>query len=100
MRGDVFSLSRSGGARLSAAAGLENPLVTIITASYNVLDGLKRTVASIREQDFRSFEHVIIDGGSVDGTIEYLENLGDAVGLWISEPDTGIADAMNKGIAL
>jgi glycosyltransferase involved in cell wall biosynthesis len=93
-----FSPSRSGGARLGGNA-LAFPLVTVVTASFGALEGLKRTVASVREQDFRNVEHVIIDGGSIDGTVEYLESLGDAVTLWISEPDTGIADAMNKGIA-
>lgn len=95
---NVHSPSRSGGARLGGNA-LDSPLVTVVTATYGALDGLKRTVDSVRQQDFKSVEHVIIDGGSIDGTVDYLESLGDAVTLWISEPDTGIADAMNKGIA-
>lgn len=95
---NVHRPSRSGGARLGEKA-LESPLVTVVTATSGALEGLKSTVASVREQDFRSVEHVIVDGGSSDGTVEYLESLGDAVALWISEPDTGIADAMNKGIA-
>jgi glycosyltransferase involved in cell wall biosynthesis len=95
---NVHSPSRSGGARLSGNAPV-SPLVTVVTATYGALEGLKSTVASVREQDFKSVEHVIIDGASSDGTVEYLESLGDAVTLWISEPDTGIADAMNKGLA-
>jgi len=95
---NVHSPSRSGGARLSGTA-IESPLVSVVTATYGALAGLKTTVASVREQDFASVEHVIIDGGSGDGTVDYLESLGDAVTLWISEPDTGIADAMNKGVA-
>jgi GT2 family glycosyltransferase len=95
---NVHSPSRSGGARLSGN-DIDSPLVTVVTATYGALEGLKSTVASVREQDCRSVEHVIIDGGSSDGTVEYLESLGDGVTLWISEPDTGISDAMNKGIA-
>jgi glycosyltransferase involved in cell wall biosynthesis len=75
------------------------PLVTIVTAAFNALEGVKATVANVAEQSFRSVEHIVIDGGSADGTAEYLRSLGDAV-RWISEPDRGIADALNKGVAM
>jgi glycosyltransferase involved in cell wall biosynthesis len=75
------------------------PLVTVVTAAFNALDGVKATVASVAEQTFRSVEHIVIDGGSADGTVEYLRSLGDTV-RWISEPDSGIADALNKGVAM
>ena len=75
------------------------PLISVVTAAFNALEGLRRTVESVAGQDFRSVEHVVVDGGSVDGTREYLESLGDTV-RWISEPDDGIADALNKGIAM
>ena len=75
------------------------PLVTVVTATYNALDGLRETVASVAAQTFGSVEHVIVDGGSSDGTQAYLETLGDSV-RWVSEADEGIADAMNKGIAM
>ncbi len=74
------------------------PLISIVTASYNALDGLKRTVESVREQGFASLEHIVVDGGSNDGTREFLSEQGDNV-RWISEPDRGIADALNKGVS-
>lgn len=77
----------------------DTPLVSVVTATFNAIEGLRETVASVSHQTFRSVEHIIVDGGSNDGTREFLESLGDAV-RWISEPDEGIADAMNKGIAM
>lgn len=78
---------------------IDKPQVSVVTATFNALDGLKTTVRSVAEQTSGSVEHIIIDGGSSDGTQAYLESLGDRV-RWISEPDDGIADAMNKGIAM
>ena len=79
----------------------------IITVTRNNLAGLKRTHESLNQQVCRDFEWLVIDGASTDGTPEYLNNLsspshcvGVGMGLlkYISEPDTGIYDAMNKGI--
>lgn len=75
------------------------PLVSVVTAAFNARAGVQATVESVASQGFRSVEHIVIDGGSTDGTREYLESLGDAV-RWVSEPDGGIADALNKGIAM
>ncbi|MAF29784.1 MAG: hypothetical protein CL820_15115 [Croceicoccus sp.] len=77
----------------------EQPVFTIVTASFNALDGLRRTVESVAAQDHSAVEHIVIDGGSSDGTRAYLEEMGDRV-RWISEPDEGIGDALNKGIAM
>lgn len=77
----------------------ERPLIGILTASYNVVDALRRTVESVAGQDFGDVEHVVVDGGSNDGTVAYLETLPPSV-RWISEPDKGIADALNKGVAM
>lgn len=77
----------------------DHPRITIVTASFNALDGLRQTVESVASQEYPNVQHVIVDGGSTDGTRAYLESLGGAVS-WISEPDEGIADAMNKGIAM
>lgn len=76
-----------------------NPRISIVTATFNALDGLKRTISSVASQNYPDIEHVIIDGSSTDGTREYLESLGGSV-RWLSEPDEGIADAMNKGVAI
>lgn len=78
---------------------IDKPQLSVVTATFNALDGLKTTVRSVAEQAPASVEHIIVDGGSRDGTQAYLESLGDQV-RWISEPDDGIADAMNKGIAM
>lgn len=75
------------------------PLISIVTATFNSLPALRRTVESVATQTFRDVEHVIVDGASRDGTLTYLEGLGCRV-RWISEPDSGIADALNKGVAM
>lgn len=75
------------------------PLVSVVSASYNALEGVRRTVESVAAQGEVSVEHIVIDGGSDDGTREYLEAQGDKV-HWISEPDEGIGDALNKGVAM
>jgi glycosyltransferase involved in cell wall biosynthesis len=74
--------------------------ISIITPSFNQAGFLKETVASIHGQqgDF-DLEHIIIDGGSTDGTVEYLRSLGEKV-RWVSEPDRGQSDAVNKGIRM
>ncbi len=81
-----------------------SPLFSIITINYNNKDGLKKTVDSVASQTFRSFEHIIIDGGSTDGSVdvikEALQNKDYAaqVSHWQSEKDGGIYPAMNKGV--
>ncbi len=72
---------------------------SIITINYNNFEGLKRTVESVVNQTWKDFEYIIIDGGSTDGSVEYIETQRQYVDYWISEPDKGIYSAMNKGIA-
>lgn len=73
--------------------------LTIITISLNNLEGLKRTCLSVWEQTARrSIQHIIIDGGSTDGTYNWLLENSLKIDHWISEPDKGIYNAMNKGI--
>lgn len=76
-----------------------SPKISIITATLNNLAGLRLTAASIQSQTFRGFEHVVVDGGSSDGTVEWLATESDSM-RWLSEPDSGIADAMNKGLSM
>lgn len=73
--------------------------LSIITINYNNLLGLKKTVESVVNQTWKDFEYLVIDGGSTDGSKEYLESQTDNITYWVSEPDTGIYNAMNKGIA-
>ena len=73
-------------------------LLTIITINYNNFNGLKKTIKSVLSQNFNDFEYIIIDGGSTDGSKELIENVSDRLSYWICEKDTGIYNAMNKGI--
>jgi glycosyltransferase involved in cell wall biosynthesis len=74
--------------------------ISIVTPSYNQLSFLKETIQSIHSQQVDvELEHIIVDGGSTDGTVEYLQSLGDQV-VWLSGKDRGQADAVNKGIRM
>ena len=72
---------------------------TIITINYNNKDGLRQTIKSVIEQSFKDFEFIIIDGGSTDGSLDVLKEYNEKITYWISEPDNGVYNAMNKGIA-
>lgn len=74
------------------------PLLSIITINRNNLRGLEKTVKSVFNQTWQDFEYIIIDGGSIDGSKKFLESQMDNVDYWVSEPDNGIFNAMNKGI--
>ncbi|WP_136810722.1 glycosyltransferase family 2 protein [Desulfosediminicola flagellatus] len=73
--------------------------ISIITVCLNAKKEIERTAKSIKDQDFIDYEWVVIDGNSHDGTVEYIES-NPLVSTYISEPDKGIYDAMNKGIKL
>ena len=72
--------------------------VSIITVNLNNLEGLKRTMDSVLSQTFLDYEYIIIDGGSTDGSREYIEQYADRLTYWCSEPDNGIYNAMNKAV--
>ena len=78
------------------------PVVSIITVVYNAKDSLAKTMQSVREQKARypHIEYIVVDGASQDGTQELIHQNQDIVSRWISEPDKGIYDAMNKGLAM
>lgn len=82
-----------------ACAG-ERPTFSVITVVFNALDALQATVTSVQAQEYGDIEHIVVDGGSCDGTVDYLRSLENRLSLWISEPDKGIYDAMNKGLQL
>jgi glycosyltransferase involved in cell wall biosynthesis len=71
---------------------------SIITINYNNKDGLEMTINSVLEQSFQDFEYIIIDGGSTDGSIEVIKKYASQIDCWVSEPDKGVYNAMNKGI--
>ncbi|MBZ9729742.1 glycosyltransferase [Salegentibacter sp. JZCK2] len=76
----------------------EKPQLSIITVNLNNREGLKKTMQSVFEQTWQEFEFIIIDGGSTDGSREYIEQHKEKLSYWVSEPDKGIYNAMNKGI--
>jgi len=84
---------------LPAAVESSQPLVTIITATFNAAATLQACLESVRSQDYPNIEHLIIDGGSTDSTIAILQAYATP-GTWVSEPDGGIYDAWNKGLAM
>lgn len=76
------------------------PLVTVITITYNAAGVLARTMRSMAGQSARGYEHLIVDGASTDGTVALAESMPNPGLRIVSEPDRGIYDAMNKGLRL
>lgn len=74
--------------------------ISIITVTWNSARTILDTVASVNAQDYENIEHIVVDGCSTDGTLELLEENPGRISMVVSEPDKGIYDAMNKGIAL
>lgn len=78
----------------------DDPLVSIITVSFNSEKTIEATIRSVASQEYGNIEYIIIDGGSTDGTLEIIKNNIEYISYWISEEDRGIYDAMNKGISV
>ncbi|MFC3561576.1 glycosyltransferase family 2 protein [Pedobacter jamesrossensis] len=76
------------------------PKLTVITIVYNNVRDIERTIKSVLNQTYRKIEYIIIDGKSTDGTMEVIEKYKNRISKIVSEPDKGIYDAMNKGLAL
>lgn len=74
------------------------PVFSIITVTYNASQWLERTMLSVLRQSYPHVEYLIIDGGSTDGTVDLIKQYRDGIAWWISEPDSGLYDAMNKGL--
>ena len=74
--------------------------ISIITPTYNSERTLRNTIESVIRQDYPDIEHIIVDGGSTDGTLGIIQEYKGHISKYISEPDYGIYDAMNKGIAM
>ncbi|GIJ94263.1 glycosyltransferase family 2 protein [Capnocytophaga stomatis] len=74
------------------------PLISVITVSFNAVKTIEQTILSVINQTYPNVEYIIIDGGSTDGTIDIIKKYQDKIAYWVSEPDKGIYNAMNKGI--
>ena len=74
------------------------PKLSIITVTLNDSKGLKKTIESVVSQTFTDYEYIVIDGGSTDGSVEIIKQYAEKITYWISEPDKGVFQAMNKGI--
>ena len=73
---------------------------SIITVTYNSVNSIEKSIRSVLAQSYPDREYIIIDGGSKDGTVDIIRHYSDRINYWVSEPDKGIYDAMNKGIKI
>jgi len=80
-------------------SGMEEPLVSVVTPSYEQAQFIEDTLRSVRRQTYSPVEHIVVDGGSEGGTVDILRQFDDDV-RWISEPDDGQSDAINKGFEM
>ncbi len=76
----------------------QSPVVSIVTVVFNGATELRKTAESVISLNYPHVEYIVIDGGSTDGSVDIIKSLGSKVSHFVSEPDKGIYDAMNKGI--
>lgn len=75
------------------------PLISIITPSYNQVRFIETTLRSVLDQDYPNIEYLVVDGGSDDGSVELLKRYTDRISWWVTERDSGQAEAINKGLS-
>ncbi len=85
---------RGGGKKIL----FDKPLITVVTVVYNHVKHLEEAIKSVINQAYQNVEYIIIDGGSTDGTLDVIKKYEHVIDYWISEPDGGIYNAMNKGL--
>jgi Glycosyltransferases involved in cell wall biogenesis len=74
--------------------------ISVITVTFNNKDYIEDCIRSVLEQTYRNLEYIVVDGGSKDGTLDTVKKYENRISNWVSEPDSGIYDAMNKGIRM
>lgn len=99
----VSPLRVEGGRRArggSRRAPMSSPLVSVITVVRNRASHIEETINGVLSQTYANVEYIVVDGASTDGTVDILRRYDDRIDYWVSEPDAGIYDAMNKGLDL
>lgn len=77
---------------------MNNPLISVVTVSYNAVATIEKTILSVINQEYSNVEYIVIDGGSTDGTVDIIKKYVEKITFFVSEPDKGVYDAMNKGV--
>lgn len=75
------------------------PKISIVTVSYNMVNYIEDTILSVISQQYPNLEYIVIDGGSKDGTVDIIKKYEEWITYWISEPDNGMYDAIQKGFS-
>ncbi len=95
-----MSIQTGGGRTTQAGTTRPPPLITVATVVFNGADLIEQAIDSVRKHRCEGLEYIVIDGGSTDGTVDVLRRRSSDIDFWVSEPDGGIYEAMNKALGL
>ena len=102
LKAPVHPLRQAGGhsSVVKREVDTQRPLVTVYTVVKNRKETLAQTILSVLNQTYPNIEYIVIDGASIDGTLEVIKQFDNKIGAWISEPDSGTSDAFNKAVSI